>query len=154
MFVLFLFYGFVFRACACFVLDLDLLFSKFVVVVLVCCVSFCLLFVIIAHVLYFAFQCGLCLREPVNNPETICCGPSAKSGRQQVGRSSINLTNCVPFLWMRSQSYNQHFRPGASGERGPTLHPHNIITHNPQHEILKIYNKPTIIPRGSFHNTV
>jgi hypothetical protein len=36
-------------------------------------------------------------------------------------------------------------------KRGPTLHPHHIITHNTQHQILNVYNKTTIIRRGSLY---
>ena len=57
----------------------------------------------------------------------------------------INLTDCILFLWMRSQGNNQHFRATPSDERGPASSTH-IYTHNPQRTILNIYNNTIYHP--------
>ena len=145
----------VFEVCSCCLL-LVLLFERvcffvlclarwfqFFVVVSVFGYVFLLLFVVIALVLSV-------LASPSIARKRICCGPSAKSGRQQIGRASNRLDRLRSIFVGRNQRCSHHFRPKPSNERGPTHHPHHILTHNPQRQILKIYNKTTIIPHGSF----
>ena len=116
---------------------------QFFVVVSVFGYVFLLLFVVIALVLSV-------LASPSIARKRICCGPSAKSGRQQIGRASNRLDRLRSIFVGRNQRCSHHFRPKPSTERGPTHHPHHILTHNPQRQILMIYNKTTIIPHGSF----
>ena len=116
---------------------------QFFVVVSVFGYVFLLLFVVIALVLSV-------LASPSIARKRICCGPSAKSGRQQIGRASNRLDRLRSIFVGRNQRCSHHFRPKPSTERGPTHHPHHILTHNPQRPILKIYNETTIIPHGSF----
>jgi len=83
----------------------------------------------------------------------MCCGPSEKSDYNKSDEPFIDLTERVPCAWMRSQGHTQHVRQQPQGARCPTFHPHHTFTHNPHHLILKIYNKTTITPHGSFHTT-
>ena len=113
----------------------------------------CWCFVLSSCVLPFAFQFVVCPLEHVNTLETICCGPPSKSERQQVGQA-INRFDRLRCVSVDAQPGLQTAFPNQpSDERGPTLHPHHMITHNPQRWILKIYNKTIVIPHGSFHNT-
>ena len=82
-----------------------------------CCLHACIALVICSCVLRFRLFCP---REPVNIWKRMCCGPSSKSGHRKYDKLLINLTDYIPFLWVRSQGYKHHFRPKPSDERGPT----------------------------------
>jgi len=80
----------------------------------------CMLALLLLFVLVFCVSVCSCPREPVNIWKRMCCGPSSKSGHRKYDKILINLTDYIPFLWMRSQGYKHHFRPKPSDERGPT----------------------------------
>ena len=106
---------------------------------------------------YGTFVLGLLLLSlffviagPAPTRKLICCGPS-NNLQQKISKLVIDLTYCILVPWARSQGHNQPFLNFEKKKRGPTLHPHHIITHNTQHQILNVYNKTTIIRRGSLH---
>ena len=95
----------------------------------------------------------LCPREPVNNLETYVLRAIREIWLQQIGRAIHRLDSARSVCVDAQPGHTQHVRQKPQGARCPTFHPHHIFTHNPHHLILKIYNKTTIIPHGSFHNT-
>ena len=140
--------------------------------------SLCL-FVFSVGYCFFGFQCVqcpllsvfvflivrvLCPCGPFFNPETYVLRATPQIGNK-------DRTSCNQFDLLRSASMgaqpglqpniseteNTSTRPGQDfmqppNERAPTHHPHHVITHNPPHQILNMYNKMTIIPHGSLHD--
>jgi len=105
--------------------------------------------------LFFAFCFPICClsSRARQYPGNYLLRATLESERQQVGQA-INRFDRLRCVSVDTQPGLQAAFPNQpSDERGPTLHPHHMITHNPQRWILKIYNKTIVIPHGSFHNT-
>ena len=98
---------------------------------------------------------GVCSCGRVNNPfwwQRICLRAIQRIGATTIGQT-IHRFDLLRSVAMDAQPMppSQGF-VGLSNERGPTLHPHHRIAHNPRRRILCIYNKTTIIAHGGFHN--
>jgi hypothetical protein len=143
-----------------------MLTTKFLVVVLVGLYFLLFLFVYIVRVLskcglqlvmvplfsvFVVVELVLCYCGPSTNPET-----HMLRAIQQPATEKKQARHRFDILHSGSVGAQPRPQPTISGfrkkkERGPTLHPHHIITHNTQHQILNVYNKTTIIRRGSLH---
>ena len=152
------------------VVVLEFVLSSYCVFVMFVCVFLWLLFLWLP-VCSVSFVIGfrvldrvLCPCGPFFNPETYVLRATPQIGNKD--RTSCNQFDLLRSASMGAQpglqpniseSENTSTRPGQDfmqppNERAPTHHPHHVITHNPPHQILNMYNKMTIIPHGSLHD--
>ena len=141
-----------------------MLTTKFLVVVLVGLVSYCFCSCILSVFLVSVVCSWLwhrCSRSVVVELVLCYCGPSTNPEThmlraiQQPATENKQARHRLDILHSGSVGAQPRPQPTISEfrnkKRGPTLHPHHIITHNTQHQILNVYNKTTIIRRGSLH---